>query len=167
MKYLIFILLAIFVYCQVSEKEVETNVIETISENKISEYSNLPDLNSDSINDTINYNIDEDGWHFTLRINSSIYRGSGEGFKSDFEIVDINKNDTYQEIAIKETGHSDAYTVQYFHYNGEEIKQVSPTTITHRMAKYFFIIAPSSLYIIVNVNKAKSNDRKYSPPFNR
>jgi len=41
----------------------------------------------------------------------------------NYEIVDIDKNNPFQEIAIQETGPCDDRAIQYFQDNGNEIKR--------------------------------------------
>jgi hypothetical protein len=124
MKYFTFFLLIIFISCQVGENKIESDIGEPINDNQMTAYSSLMDLNGDSIPDTIDYKILENKYQFTLQVNNALYEGYGEGLYSDYQIVDINQIDSYKEIAVKETGPSDDYAVQYFFYDGEEIKRM-------------------------------------------
>jgi hypothetical protein len=98
MKYSIWFLTLICFCCKVDHSKLDKKNVHLDNEINIGSY--LPDVNGDGIQDTINYQVHEDGRHFTLIIDNTQYEGTGHGLYSEYEIVDINEDDAFKEIAI-------------------------------------------------------------------
>ena len=111
MKYCILFLIMISLSCKTNNKNIKTNEVETVNQNLKKTTYKLSDLNGDSVLDTIDYKITKNYYEFTLKVNGAEYNGQG----------DIDTNDKFLEIAIKESGPSDDFATYFFYYENDTI----------------------------------------------
>lgn len=100
------------------ENMTYTEVLEMAEKDRVST-TKYADLNNDGIEERIVLTIDEWVNHYILQVNNIIATASGEEIESVFNIVDINTNDNYKEIAISEYGPSSDYATTFYYYDNE------------------------------------------------
>lgn len=119
MKFYMIFLILIVVACH-----CDKNTTPNDTENPKQTDMGLPDLNGDGIIDTIKFEIAENKYDFTLRINDSSCEDRGVNLYADYRIVDIDTSDKFHEVAITEAGPSDDAVTHYFYFDGKEVKPV-------------------------------------------
>jgi hypothetical protein len=82
------------------------------------------DINGDGKLDKIEYTALMKSGKITLKINNSEIKLETNHPSSDFNIVDINRSDTYKEIDIFKEGLSDDPSSKFFIYNGTRIIEI-------------------------------------------
>lgn len=83
----------------------------------------LVDLNGDGKTDDIKLQIaGEYGNYYILKVNDLEIKGSGDNLDKKLYIVDIDKLDSFKEIAVQEFGPSDDYRTYFYSYNGNELR---------------------------------------------
>lgn len=95
------------------------------------------DLNNDGVEEKILLTVDEWFNHYTLQVNNTISTSSGENIEPSINIVDIDKSDNYQEIAISEYGSSSDYATTFYYYDN---------TMAFRMGKIQGFYGPAYSY---------------------
>lgn len=93
-------------------------VFKVINSNRTST-TKYADLNNDGEEEKIVLTVDERLGKHTLQVNNNVIAFSGETIEPTFNIVDINTNDKYKEIAISEYGPSSDYATTFFYYDNE------------------------------------------------
>jgi hypothetical protein len=90
------------------------------------------DINIDRKMEQIEVNFSSDGtYKYTLRIDDEVYSGELQyGEYAYAELIDINQNDGFTEIAIIDVGPSDGHDAYIFRYKGE----ITPMGSMHGMA---------------------------------
>lgn len=85
------------------------------------------DLNGDGVIDNIRLSADPESGEFTLFVGASSVAGIFEGGEpaSGFFVVDVDKADNYQEIAVHSPGPSDDDEYFLFWYDGASIREMT------------------------------------------
>ncbi len=132
-KNLIFIFLLFFcvvlIGCSKEEENIEvTNdqdktgieQIETSkTDNQVIKYF---DLNNDGVKDKVILTLEDNNNNkYALQVNDLIIHTSGDNIEPNFNIVDIDLNDKYLEIAVSEYGPSGDDATAFFYFDGSKI----------------------------------------------
>lgn len=79
------------------------------------------DLNGDGVRENIVFLYNRKDCRYTLTINGVAVNGFGDNLEDSYEIVDINKQDNFRELAVSEAGPSADYETTYYYYDGKNI----------------------------------------------
>lgn len=119
-----------------SKEEVNLEGIEVVMTDSLDsayskEVTTEVDLNGDGVKDKIVLKTyqDEYGYdqvsQYDLFVNDQQINEEGESINPMFNIVDINKEDGFLEIAISEEGASSDYSTAFFRYDGEKLTNLA------------------------------------------
>lgn len=85
-------------------------------------FSTSIDLNSDNKTEMVKVETTGNPYEFRLTVEDKIILAKfDDGDTDGFQVIDINKNDIYKEIAVHTTGSSDDDEYMVYWYNGKDI----------------------------------------------
>jgi hypothetical protein len=88
------------------------------------EISTEMDLNGDGILETVRIEVNKEKNRYTLFVNDVKVSGEGEELTGGFVLVDMDKNDSFKEIAVSEYGPSDDPETSFYYYDGGQVKPI-------------------------------------------
>jgi len=102
------------------KSEAQTK-IQNISDIETWQQTDNIDLDGDEIKDKILFKCQPGSNDFTLKVNNVSTSGKGENLDGNFVIVNIDKTDKFNEIAISESGPSSDEQTAFYCYDGQEL----------------------------------------------
>jgi hypothetical protein len=79
------------------------------------------DLNGDGIMETVRIEVNQEKSRYTLFVNDVKVSGAGEELAGGFVLVDLDKSDLFQEIAVSEHGPSDDPRTTFYYFDGKQL----------------------------------------------